>query len=232
MLPFTPRAKSALEDAMTIARGLGDDHIGCEHFVLGLLAEGEGVAARALEKFVSFEPLRAAALAVRGGGPRGLRAGSASMEDMAFDWARGDARAALAAARRAAASLGHNIIDGEHILLGILDAAPSTTVRALAKLGIEPPAVRAQVERNMEPRPPGRHEPGFAFSSRGKRILDLAFEEARGEERIGAEHILVALLAEGQGGAARALAALGADLDGLRAAVAAARSQERDDAEG
>ena len=49
-LPFTPMAKRALELAMIIARALGDDHVGGEHLVLGLLAEGKGIAAEALKK--------------------------------------------------------------------------------------------------------------------------------------------------------------------------------------
>jgi ATP-dependent Clp protease ATP-binding subunit ClpC len=232
-IPFTPRSKRALEEAMRIAQRLEDDHVGCEHLVLGLLAEGEGIAARALERVVSFEPLEEAALAVRGSGDwRGLQAGSAAMEDMAFDWARDDARRALAAARRAAVGLAHEFIDGEHILLGILDASDSTAVRALARLGVEASAVQAEVERHREPRPPSRHGPGFAFSLRAKRMLGLAFEEAGRDERIGSEHILLALLVEGRGIAARALAALGVDLEQLRAAVAAARAEKQGDAAG
>jgi ATP-dependent Clp protease ATP-binding subunit ClpA len=234
-VPFTPRAKRAIEEATAIARGLANKHLGCEHLVLGLLAEGEGIAARALERFVSFEKLRASAVAVRGGlatSVEKLLRTYLSTEDAALDWADPDAWRALVGAHRAAAALGHELIEGEHLLLAILEAGNSTAVRALARLGVEASGARAAIERHMEPRPPAHTKPGHAFSLRGKRILDLAFEEAGPDELIGSEHLLLALLAEGRGVAARALAALGVELEQFRAAVAAARAEKEGDAAG
>src|SRR5205809_1794584 len=63
-IPFTPRAKKVLELSLREALDNGDNHIRPEHILLGLLSEGEGVAARILTDFAQLEMIRAAALDV------------------------------------------------------------------------------------------------------------------------------------------------------------------------
>ena len=69
-IPFTPRTKKVLELSLREALDSGDNYIRPEHILLGLLREGEGVAARILVDFAHLEEIRAAALAVAAGRPR------------------------------------------------------------------------------------------------------------------------------------------------------------------
>src|SRR5204862_1700021 len=67
-IPFTPRAKLVLELALREALGLGHEHIGPEHILLGLVAEGEGVAAQVLQKQdVTLDELRRRVMMAREG---------------------------------------------------------------------------------------------------------------------------------------------------------------------
>ena len=73
-IPFTPRAKKVLELSLREALDNGDNYIGPEHILLGLLREGEGVAARILMDFAQLEEIRAVALGVSADRPREERA--------------------------------------------------------------------------------------------------------------------------------------------------------------
>jgi ATP-dependent Clp protease ATP-binding subunit ClpC len=73
-IPFTPRAKKVLELSLREALDNGDNYIGPEHILLGLLREGEGVAARILMDFAQLEEIRTAALGVATDRPREERA--------------------------------------------------------------------------------------------------------------------------------------------------------------
>jgi ATP-dependent Clp protease ATP-binding subunit ClpA len=73
-IPFTPRAKKVLELSLREALDNGDNYIGPEHILLGLLREGEGVASRILMDFAQLEEIRAAALGVATDRPREERA--------------------------------------------------------------------------------------------------------------------------------------------------------------
>jgi len=67
-IPFTPRAKKVLELSLLEARELGDQHIGTEHLLLGLVREGEGVASQVLKRLgVTFDEVRSAVIAARSG---------------------------------------------------------------------------------------------------------------------------------------------------------------------
>ena len=73
-IPFTPRAKKVLELSLREALDSGDNYIGPEHILLGLLREGKGVVARILMDFAQLEEIRAAALGVSADRPREERA--------------------------------------------------------------------------------------------------------------------------------------------------------------
>ena len=92
--------------------------------------------------------------------------------------------------------------------------------KALESLGISLETVRQRVEDAV---PPGQYSrPGhIPFTPRAKKVLELSLSEAKllGHRYIGTEHILLGLLREGEGVAAQILAALGADLDGVRERV-------------
>ena len=81
-IPFTPRAKKVLELSLREALDGGDNYIGPEHIMLGLLREGKGVAARILMDFAQLEEIRAAALGVSADRPREERAFSSQLSTL------------------------------------------------------------------------------------------------------------------------------------------------------
>ena len=125
---FTPRARNVVVAAQNEARARRDQQIRLEHLVLGLLAEPEGLAARAITaQGVSLDRVREVATATLG--PSGT---GESPELVPFD---DRTRAALEATFREALRLGHNYIGTEHLLLALLDADEGTGV--LAGLGVD-----------------------------------------------------------------------------------------------
>jgi len=122
------------------------------------------------------------------------------------------ARRIVVLAQEEARALNHNYIGSEHILLGLVHDGEGSAAEALESLGIGLDAVRQQVEEiiGRGPKPPRGHIP---FTPRAKTVLELSLGEALrlGDNHIGAEHFLLALIGEAEGGAADVLARLGAD---------------------
>ena len=129
------------------------------------------------------------------------------------------ARRAVVLAQEEARLLGHNWIGTEHLLLGVL-ALDGPVSDALEQLGVSTQAVRDQIEEMVGPvdDPPSRHIP---FTPRAKAVLELSLREALrlGDRSIGAAHVLLGLLREGQGMACQALLVLGVDPEHLRSVV-------------
>ena len=130
------------------------------------------------------------------------------------------ARRVVVVAQEESRSLGHDYIGTEHILLGLVQEGEGVAAQALEALGIGLDALRHQVEeivgRGKET--PGGHIP---FTPRAKKVLELSLREALqlGHDYIGTEHILLGLIREGEGVAARVLVSLGADLNMVRQQV-------------
>jgi ATP-dependent Clp protease ATP-binding subunit ClpA len=130
------------------------------------------------------------------------------------------ARRVVVLAQEEARMLNHNHIGTEHILLGLIQEREGVAAEALESLGISLDAARQQVEeavgRSQEA--PSGHIP---FTSRAKKVLELSLREALqlGHDYIGTEHILLGLIKEGDGVAARVLVRLGADLNRVRPQV-------------
>jgi ATP-dependent Clp protease ATP-binding subunit ClpA len=113
--------------------------------------------------------------------------------------------------------LGEGYVSTEHLLLGITRDSQTTASRVLAQLGISLEAVRTEVEKGVA-RGDSIPSQDMTLTPRGKRVIDLAYEEARslGDDYIGTEHLLLGLIREGEGLAGRVLAKLGARLDNAR----------------
>src|SRR6201991_2266338 len=130
------------------------------------------------------------------------------------------ARRVVVLAQEEARMLNHNYIGTEHILLGLIHEGEGVAAKALESLGISLEAVRQQVEEiiGRGQQAPSGHIP---FTPRAKKVLDLSLREAKelGPSYIGTEHILLGLIREGDGVAARMLVKLGADLDRTRQQV-------------
>jgi len=137
---FTPRARNVVVAAQNEARARRDQQIRVEHLVLGLLAEPEGLAARAIvAQGVSPDRVREVATATLG--PSGT---GESPELVPFD---DGARATLEATFREALRLGHNYIGTEHLLLALLDGDEGTGV--LAGLGVDRARAEEFVTRTL-----------------------------------------------------------------------------------
>jgi len=120
------------------------------------------------------------------------------------------ARRVVVLAEEEARLLRHNSVGTEHILLGLLHEGEGVAARALESLGINREAVRQRVEQLIGE---GQQAPGghILFTPRAKKVLELSLREAMalGHNYVGTEHILLAMLREGDSVAAQALTGLG-----------------------
>ena len=137
----------------------------------------------------------------------------------AFDRFTEGARKALAIAQESARQLGHNYVGTEHILLGLSqDDNPAS--RALAMAGVEYSDILQQTER-LVGRGDYQFTDSFGYTPRTKKVIELSLYEAKtlNNSYIGTEHLLLALIREREGVAARILQDLGVDLGELRKAM-------------
>lgn len=137
-----------------------------------------------------------------------------------FDHFSNRNKQAMAAARRAAQDLGHDYIGTEHILLGLCADSGNTACAVLTDLAVDPENVRAEVEKLVK-RGKAKATGQWPFTPGGKRALELTMEAASelAHSYLGTEHVLLGLIQERRGIAARALAQLGVDFVSAREAV-------------
>jgi DNA-binding transcriptional regulator YhcF (GntR family) len=139
-------------------------------------------------------------------------------------------RRALVEARTEAERLGHSFVGTEHILLAVLKAADDNAPRVIAKLGLVRSRVRRDVEaRIVEPASkPAKDGDELPYTSRAKKVLELAMKEAAGlgQTCCTVGHLLLALISEQKGIAAQVLRTHGVTYAAARAAVSAANETE------
>ena len=134
---FTDRARRVVVLAQDEARRLNQNYIGTEHLLLGLIHEGDGIAARALETMgISLEAVRAQVIEIIGEGEQ------PTTGHIPFT---PRARKVLEFSMREALQLGHNYIGTEHILLGLLREGDGVAAQVLVKLGADLNNVRQTV---------------------------------------------------------------------------------------
>jgi ATP-dependent Clp protease ATP-binding subunit ClpA len=216
---FTDRAKRVVVMAQDEARGLNHAYIGSEHLLLGLVREGAGVGARALESLnVSLE---AASRQVKDSVGRGPQAVSGHIPFSP------SARKVLELAKVEASELGHGYIGTEHILLGLIREGESIGARVLVGLGADLERTRQQVVTLLAghqpdpsskppsvPAEPDRRGGEAALLAEGMATADLADHEVSklledalreaqdaGDREVSGEHVLLAMCADiGNGG--------------------------------
>ena len=132
------------------------------------------------------------------------------------------AREAMRSAANEAARLHHSYVSTEHMLLGLLGLGNGVAHNALVRLGVDPDALRALVARHLTPGPESARTPDPVPPTPSmQKALQMARQEARmlGHNYIGSEHLLLGLLAEGDGIAAKALRMRGLTLEKVRRQV-------------
>ncbi|MEA3501884.1 MAG: Clp protease N-terminal domain-containing protein, partial [Actinomycetota bacterium] len=171
---FTDRARRVVVLAQEEARLLNHNYIGTEHILLGLIHEGEGVAARALEGMgISLESVRSQVVEIIG---QGSQAPSGHIPFTPR------AKKVLELSLREALQLGHNYIGTEHILLGLIREGEGVAAQVLQQLGAELHKVRQTVIQLLsgvqgEEAVPSGHPGGSgrgesSSSSSGSTVLD------------------------------------------------------------
>ena len=209
---FTEKAIKVIMLAREEARRLGHNFVGTEQILLGLVGEGTGVAAKTLKSMgVNLKDARVEVEKIIGRGsgfvaveipftPRAKR-----VLELSWDEAR---------------QLGHNYIGTEHLLLGLIREPGSVALDVLATMGVKADRLHIEVEKQL---PKGDPKPSqeLMLTPRGRRVIDLAYDEARNlfNNYIGTEHLLLALIREGDGLAGRALKKMGVRLEPARKLV-------------
>ena len=234
---FTERARQVVVFAQDEARVLGHTYIGTEHILLGLIREDEGLAARVLDSFeITAEEVRGQVARIVGQGDE-VTTGQVPFTPRA--------KHVLELALREGLALGHNYIGTEHILLGLARENDGVAARILLDLDADAEKIRNEIIRMLSgpgsghtPRPRsssqgttrrphvtrggGEARPGATrFTRAARTVLLLAQVEARSlkHTHMGTEHILLGLLREEEGLAARLLDALEITVDDVRAQV-------------
>jgi len=130
------------------------------------------------------------------------------------------ARRVVFFAQEEAGRLGENYVSTEHLLLGLVRESDSVAARILDRMGVSLSRIRSEIERQVT-RGDGRLGQDMQLTPRAKRVIDLAYDEARqlNNNYIGTEHLLLGLIREGEGLAGRVLARLGVDLERTRKEV-------------
>jgi len=219
---FTDRARRAVVLAQEQARSLNHNYIGTEHLLLGLLAEGEGVAARALRELgADIETLRSQVLDQVGPG------GPAPDDHIPFT---PPAKKTMEFSLREALKLGHNYIGTEHLLLGLLRETDGMASQVLTAMDIDLSEARIKVVELLSgmgasatsspmhglstPSPTARRSPA----------LEAALAQAAslaGDDLVGTHHVLAALTMMDNAAAPQILAAGGFDASSLEAEMIA-----------
>jgi ATP-dependent Clp protease ATP-binding subunit ClpA len=221
-IPFTPRVKKVLVLTQKEARTLNDTYIGTQHILLGLLREGDGVAARVLINFdVDIERARQEILKeldsnlfiARGNeivpSVSALKdsADNLTLQENGWFYSNFTPRAlqVLALARREADRFNHSFVGTEHLLLGLINLGQGVAASILEKLGLNLETVRMEIEKQVGAGPDQKIPGNIPYTPHMKKVLALAQKEAKALHHtyVGTEHILLGLLREGEGVAAR-----------------------------
>ncbi len=128
------------------------------------------------------------------------------------------AQQVLALARKEADRFNHNYVGTEHLLLGLIKLGQGVAVNVLQRMGLDLDTVRLEVEKHVGTGPETKMAGNIPYTPRVKKVLALAGREAKAlnHSYVGTEHILLGLLREGEGVAARVLESLNVDIERSR----------------
>jgi len=128
------------------------------------------------------------------------------------------AQQVLALARKEADRFNHNYVGTEHLLLGLIKLGQGVAVNVLQKMGLDLETVRMEVEKQVGSGPETKMMGNIPYTPRVKKVLALSQKEAKqlNHNYVGTEHVLLGLLREGEGAAARILKSLDVDIERCR----------------
>ena len=226
--PYTPQVKKVLALAIKEAKSLNHTYVGTEHILLGLLREGDSVAARVLKQFkVNPEQTRKEIRKeldpnyIPGGKEQEMEL-SVLFQAEALLSAQGNftprARQVLELARVEANRLHQSCVDTGHLLLGLVKLGSGVAANVLKQKGLNLETARAEVEKQATTDSEPEAIDPISCTPRAKNVLALASQEARALHHtyVGTEHILLGLLREGDGVAARVLKQFKVDIEQTR----------------
>ena len=141
-----------------------------------------------------------------------------SMSDESMSNFTPRAQQVLALARKEADRFNHNFLGTEHLLLGLIKLGQGVAVNVLQRMGIDLETVRMEVEKQIGTGPDQKMIGNIPYTPRVKKVLALASKEAKALNHtyVGTEHILLGLLREGDGMAAKVLQNLDVDIEQCR----------------
>jgi ATP-dependent Clp protease ATP-binding subunit ClpC len=150
-----------------------------------------------------------------------VRHGSGTFENMSEESLNNftpRAQQVLALARKEADRFNHNFVGTEHLLLGLIKLGQGVAVNVLQKMGLDLDTVRQEVEKEVRGGGEGKSGGNIPYTPRVKKVLALAAKEAKALNHtyVGTEHILLGLLREGDGVAAKVLRNLEVDIEQCR----------------
>ena len=207
---FTDRARQTVVLAQEEARRLGHNYIGTEHLLLGLLREGEGVAAQAIGRMgISLADVRSDVVRIIG------ELSEAPSGHIPFT---PRSKKVLELSLREAMQLGHNYIGTEHILLGLVREGEGVAAQVLVARGADLKRVRATVLEELQNITPGARTSGPRRTPGGEEALSNA-QQLAGSSAVGSHHLLEALARSEDSLASKVLISLGVDADTLAAKI-------------
>jgi hypothetical protein len=227
---LTPRVKKVIELAVDEARRLNHHYIGTEHLLLGLVREGEGIAAGVLESLgMNLEKVRTQTIQVlsQSGAPHVVSRSRFSqtpiiqslMEvgDERFDTFTVQVSRVLARAGEEAHRFQHTYIGTEHLTLALTRENKGVAVSVLSNLGVELTKVRSAIEFSLSDT--AYSAPAqVGLTPQIKQVIERAVDEARllNHHHVGLEHLLLGLLREEKEITASVLESLGVTLEQAR----------------
>jgi ATP-dependent Clp protease ATP-binding subunit ClpA len=214
---FTDRSRRVVVAAQEEARRLRHNYIGTEHLLLGLLAEHDGIAARALTALGVTEASARDAIS------KWVPPGNTELSGHIPFTPR--AKKVLELALREALALNHNYIGTEHIALGLLREGEGVAAQVLTEFGVGLPQLRQQVVSLL---PAGTGAPAAPTASlpAASPAVQIALHQARedaGQSTVASHQLVLALLADPNSAARQALSGAGVDIDAAVQALSNAK---------
>jgi ATP-dependent Clp protease ATP-binding subunit ClpA len=220
-IPASARVKKVLATAAKEAKALSHTYIGTEHILLGLLCESDGMASRVLQN-LGVDIARTRQEILKELDPKfGVQSSPVPRAISAAPNVPGftpHAQEVLLLSRTEADRFNHRFVGTEHLLLGILKLGQGRAVSVLRNLGLDLLVIRVDTEKWVGAGPDQKLIGNIPYTPRVKQVLSLAAKEARAlnHRQVGTDHILLGLLREGDGIAARVLQKMGMTIDRTR----------------